>query len=94
MLINNNTSVKFCSHYNWKKEGENLIFDRCMSKFHKSNCVKKDESIVKIKESYPNVIFLDDTKSKKFPQKVRKMIRNLNFESMIIENKLNILHSS
>ena len=71
MLINNNTSIKLCSRHDCKKGG-NLIFDLCISKLHKSNGVKRDESIVKIKESYPNVIFLDDTKSEKFPQKVRK----------------------
>ena len=47
-----------------------------MSKIQESKGVKRDESILKIKELYPSVIFLDDTKSEKFPQKVRKMIRD------------------
>ena len=41
--------------------------------FQNISDTKMDASILKIKETYPTISLLVDTKSEKFPQKVRKL---------------------
>ena len=52
----------------------------CTPDYYKRSDTEMDASILKIKQSYPSVKLLVDTKLEKFPQKVRKINVNKTYD--------------